>query len=356
VLAAQAATGDVYGSGINTIAMLGLVLSIVGICFKIAAVPMHFYTPDVYQGASASIAGFLAFVPKAAGFFAILLLTSTVGWHFGDTGMGLPVMLRDVLWIIAVLTMTVGNVLAVLQSSVKRILAYSSIAHSGYMLVGVIAGPGALSDKATDTESFARNGVAAVLFYLVSYGLMSVGAFAVLAGLERRNAKGELEEPDHIDDLRGLCKTVPALGWTMVICAAGLLGLPPLLGFFGKLPLFSAGIRAGEVPLVLILGVNSAIAAYYYLRLMYVPYIDAPDNAPNRAPLVESPFQSRRLACAIACLGVIFLSAFGGFLAEMAASAARLTPEAASPIRAAIAPAVTATVAVPDVPTETLVR
>lgn len=344
-LAVQGAAGDATGSGINPIAMLGIVLAVIGLCFKIAAVPMHFYTADVYQGASASVAGFLAFVPKAAGFFAILLLTSAVGWHYGETGHALPAILHHVFWALAALTMTVGNVLAVLQSSVKRILAYSSIAHSGYMLVGVIAGPGPAPTGANDADTFARSGTAAVLFYLVAYGIMSVGAFAVLAGLERRNSLGEVEEADEIDDLRGLCKTVPALGWTMVICAAGLLGLPPLLGFFGKLPLFTAGIRAGELPLVLILAVNSAVAAYYYLKLMYVPYVDAPGGSPNRAPLVESPFRSRRITCAMSCVGIVFLSIFGGQLAEMAASAARLTPEAAAPLRGA-APAPEPTTAV----------
>ncbi len=334
-LAVQGAGGDANGNGINDIAMLGVVLAVVGLCFKIAAVPMHFYTADVYQGASASVAGFLAFVPKAAGFFAILLLTSAVGWHYGDTGHALPTMLHHVLWVLAALTMTVGNVLAVLQTSVKRILAYSSIAHSGYMLVGVIAGPGPAPTTANDAETFARSGTAAVLFYLVAYGIMSIGAFAVLAALERRNARGEIEEADDIEDIRGLCKTVPALGWTMVICAAGLLGLPPLLGFFGKLPLFTSGIRAGELPLVLILAVNSAVAAYYYLKLMYVPYIDAPGGggSAHRPPMVESPFRSRRITCAMSCVGIVFLSIFGGQLAEMAASAAKLTPEAAAPLR-----------------------
>lgn len=110
---------QVKAGGINEITMLGIILAIVGISFKIAAVPMHFYTPDVYQGASAPIAGFLAFVPKAAGFFAIMLIVSCVGWNFGESQSALPPMLHDVLWAIAVLTMTVGNVLAILQSSVS---------------------------------------------------------------------------------------------------------------------------------------------------------------------------------------------------------------------------------------------
>lgn len=315
------------GGSINMIAMAGLVLAIIGVCFKIAAVPMHFYTPDVYQGASAAIAGFLAFVPKTAGFFAIMLLTSAVGWRFGESGQALPGVLRDILFALAVGTMTVGNVLAILQTSVKRILAYSSIAHSGYMLVGIIAGPGRPGAAGADAPAFASNGLAAVLFYLLSYGIMTIGAFAVLASLERRNSKGELEEVDSINDLRGLCHSHPLLGWTMVLSAAGLLGLPPLLGFFGKLPLFTSAINAGEIPLVLILGLNSAIAAYYYLRLMYVPFIESADRSPNLAPLQETPFASRRAAAMIASAGVIVLALGGSTIAEFARESARPASE-----------------------------
>ena len=130
ILQAQLAAGELSG-----LAAGGLILSVLGICFKIAAVPMHYYTADVYQGAASPISAFLAFVPKTAGFFALMLIVSTVGWNHVDvSSSGLPQPLHAVLWIIAVLTMTVGNVLALLQSSVKRILAYSSIAHSGYLL------------------------------------------------------------------------------------------------------------------------------------------------------------------------------------------------------------------------------
>lgn len=311
----QAAAG-----GINQITMLGLILAVVGVCFKIAAVPMHFYTPDVYQGSSASIAGFLAFVPKAAGFFAIMLLVSTAGWTFGESRSELPAMLHDALWIIAVLTMTVGNVLALLQNSVKRILAYSSIAHSGYMLVGVIAGPGIRGTE------FTRNGLAAVMFYLLTYGVMTLGAFAVLACLERRAKDGQFEEADHIADIRGLCRTHPVLGWVMVLSSVGLLGLPPLLGFFGKLPLFTSAIGAGEIPLVVILAVNSAIAAYYYLRLAYACYIEPPEPASNLAPLTPTPFGSRRIAGVVSAVGVVVLAVIGGRLADVAVTAGRYVP------------------------------
>jgi NADH-quinone oxidoreductase subunit N len=296
---------------INAIALTGLILSILGVCFKIAAVPMHFYTPDVYQGASATVAAFLAFVPKTAGFFAIMLLSASVGWGEG----GLPDALRLTLWVIAALTMTVGNVLAILQSSVRRILAYSSIAHSGYMLVGVIAGPG------PDSTRFSSNGLAAVLFYLLCYGVMNLGAFAVLACMERRAPDGTTEDIDSIEELRGLCQTRPVLGWTMVLSSMGLLGLPPLLGFLGKVPLFTAGIAAGEIPLVIILGVNSAIAAYYYLRLAAYPLLEKPDGAAATAQ--PTPFPTRRLAGLLSAAGVIVLAVFGGTLGEQASLAAR---------------------------------
>lgn len=271
ILAHQFATQHAF----SPIAMLGLVLAIVGVSFKIAAVPMHFYTPDVYQGAATPVTAFLAFVPKAAGFVALILLLSTVGWHFHageavSAGGGLPEPIRVLLWVIAGLTMTVGNVLAWLQTSVKRLLAYSSVANSGYMLVGLVAGPG--------TGGAATNGLAATLFYLLCYAFMNLGAFAVLACVEREARAGRMEEIENADDLRGLCATHPLLGWTMVLCAASLIGFPPLLGFFGKLYLFTSAISAHEYALVIILGINSAMAAFYYLRLVAMPLLEDPTD------------------------------------------------------------------------------
>jgi len=290
-LADQSAHG-----GINGIAMAGMILALLGVSFKIAAVPMHFYTPDVYEGAAAPVSAFLAFVPKAAGFVAIILLVSTMGWHYGAGG-SLPDVVRVVLWVVAALTMTFGNVLALLQRSVKRLLAYSSIAHSGYMLVGIVAGPG--------DGSFTRNGLAAVLFYLFSYGVMNLGAFAVVASLERQRA-GEPEEAAAIDDLRGLCKTRPLLGWVMVVCALSLLGLPPLLGFFAKVPLFTSAIGAGEIALVLVLGINSAIAAFYYLKLVSASLLAEPDEHAEPAQL--TPFVTRRWAGVASAAGVLIFA------------------------------------------------
>jgi NADH-quinone oxidoreductase subunit N len=294
------------GDGVNPIAMAGLIMAIIGLGFKIAAVPMHFYTPDVYQGAAASVAAMLGYVPKAAGFMGIMLLVAMVGWE------PLPQEIRVLLWVMAALTMTFGNVLALLQTSVKRMLAYSSIAHSGYILVGVIAGPGA---------RFWDNGIAAALFYLLAYGLTNAGAFAVIAALERRGADGEPEEVETFDDLRGLCRTHPALGWTMALCALSLLGAPPLLGFLAKAPLFTSAISAGEIPLVIVLGVNSAIAAWYYLRLAGAPLLSEP--GPGAEAVRESPYPARRIAAVVGAAATIVLAILANSLMRASGVAAR---------------------------------
>ncbi|MBX3315628.1 MAG: NADH-quinone oxidoreductase subunit N [Phycisphaeraceae bacterium] len=303
--------------GINQITLAGMILAIIGVSFKIAAVPMHFYTADVYQGAASPVTAFLAFVPKTAGFVSLILLLALVGWDHGtdkvSVGHTLPSQLRLLLWVMAALTMTIGNVLAVVQSSPKRVLAYSSIAHSGYMLVGLIAGPGDYG------AGFAHNGIAAVLFYLAAYGLMNVGAFAALAGLERRGRDGRPVEIDSFDDLRGLCAGRPLLGWTLVVCSLSLLGLPPLLGFFSKLPLFTSGIASGEIVLVIVMGINSAIAAFYYLRFAAVAMLEDPSDGPK--PLA-APFPARAMSGLVALVLVISLSFFGDALMKASRNAA----------------------------------
>lgn len=318
VLAEQSAAG-----GINAIAMTGLILALVGLGFKIAAVPMHFYTPDVYQGASASVAAMLAFIPKAAGIFAILLLCATVGWnHAGH----LPAPIAGVLWLMAALTMTVGNVLAPLQTSVRRVLAYSSIAHSGYMLVGIVVGPG---QAASGPTAFLSNGVAAVLFYIFAYGVMNLGAFAVLASLERIGPDGRHEEIDSFGDLRGLCRTSPELGYTLVLSTLGLLGLPPTLGFFAKLPLFTSAWYAGEGTLLLILALNSAIAAFYYLRLAGVAWVESAEpRGTSEDPVRITPFFGRLVAGFLSAAGVVVFAIWPVTGAASKAGAVRPEPAA----------------------------
>lgn len=294
--------------GMGPIGTIGVMIALVGMSFKIAAVPMHFYTPDVYQGAASPVSAMLAFVPKAAGFLGIFLIAGTAGWGHGGEG-GLPVPVEALLWVMAALTMTVGNVLALLQSSIKRMMAYSSIAHSGYMLVGVIAGPG------PDGASFWRNGLGAVLFYLLCYGVMNLGVFAVLACLERKG-----EEADEVDDIRGLVRSHPHLGWAMVICCLSLLGFPPLLGFIGKVGLFTSGVASGHIALVIILGLNSAIAALYYLRLVAAAYLEPASDTGFRA----SPYVSRHVATMVSAGGVLVLLLVGNRLITAADGAAQM--------------------------------
>lgn len=311
-------SGAIAADGMNAITLAGMLMAVVGVSFKIAAVPMHFYTADVYQGAASPVSAFLAFVPKTAGFVSLILLLSLVGWDHGEhggSGHALPGALRMALWVMAALTMTIGNVLAVVQDSPKRVLAYSSVAHSGYMLVGLIAGPGPIG------ASFTHNGIAAVLFYLVAYGVMNVGAFAALAALERAGRDGRPVEIDSFDDLRGLCATRPALGWTLVVSALSLLGLPPLLGFFSKVPLFTAGIAAGEIVLVVVLGINSAIAAFYYLRFANAALLEDPAEGPAPRPV---PFAARTFAGVVAMSLVLALSLLGDGLMRASVAAARV--------------------------------
>jgi len=307
----SAATGS-----IGTMALLGLIVALVGVSFKIAAVPMHFYTPDVYEGAATSVSAFLAFVPKAAGFIVLILLLSTVGWGHGEGG-GLPEPVRVTLWVMAALSMTVGNVLAILQRSVKRMLAYSSIAHSGYMLVGVVVGPG--SDPATG--GLATNGLGAALFYLLCYGVMNLGAFAVLACLERRGGRDGESEIETVDDLRGLWQTHPLLAVVMVLCSLSLLGFPPLLGFVGKFYLFTAAISAGEIVLVIVMGINSAIAAFYYLRLVVAPFLENPDAAGRELDVTR--FSGRLIAGVVSAASVLVLLAPVGSLMRASDRAGR---------------------------------
>jgi len=175
---------------------------------------------------------------------AIIILVSLVGWE--DR---LPPVVEMTLWVVAVLTMLLGNIGALLQRSAKRMLGYSSIAHSGYMLIGVIAGP--------------PLGLVAVLVYLIIYGTTNTAAFATLASLSRKG-----ESIDSLEDIAGLHRRSPAAATAFAISCGSLLGVPPLFGFWGKLMLFAAGIAAGQLILVLVAVVSSAISAWYYLRLI----------------------------------------------------------------------------------------
>ncbi len=289
--------GQIANGGINSIGIFGMILAVLGVSFKVVAAPMHFYAPDVYEGAAAPVAAFLAFVPKTAGFIALMLLLGTMGWadHGGPGTSGLPNPIMSTLWLVAVITMTLGNIGALLQRSVKRMLAYSSIAHSGYMLIGIIAGPGL--------------GLNAVLFYLLVYGIMNTGAFTVLAALERNG-----QEIETVEDLAGLRLRHPVMAAVLAICSGSLLGLPPLLGFWGKLYLFMAGVQAGQIQLVVIAGLNSAISAWYYLWLVTLPIMAKPSA--QAETIVRSPSMWARVMGAIAAILIVLLPLFSDRLVD----------------------------------------
>ena len=243
----------------SPLALIGLIMMIVGISYKIAAVPLHFYAPDVYQGAATPVTAFLAFAPKAAGFVAIISVLSLFHFNYA-TGDGNAVL--KLLIVMSVLTMTVGNVLALLQRNIKRILAYSSIAHSGYMLVGLIAGPGMGGPSA---------GVDAALFYLASYAIMNLGAFSVLIYLQ-----GKADAAEDLDDIAGLAKEHPFAALLFALCLFSLIGMPLTIGFLGKLYLIEAALAAGHKKLAVIVVINAAIAAAYYLKIIAAMYLREP--------------------------------------------------------------------------------
>ena len=232
----------------NGLLMLGLAMLLIGFGFKVAAVPFHMWTPDVYEGAPTPITAFMAVGVKLgafAGFVRVLLI------NFGPVSAHWSI----ALWVLAALTMTAGNLIAVVQTNIKRMLAYSAIAHAGYLLVGMTAaGPQAGS---------------AVLYYLLAYTFTNLGAFAVVVALEQRASIS-----DEIADYRGLARRAPALAAAMTIFLLSLTGVPPLAGFMGKFYIFSAALSAGYVGLVVIAVLNSVVSAYYYFSVIVTMYME----------------------------------------------------------------------------------
>jgi len=277
-------------SAIPTLAILGGVMAILGIAFKLAAAPMHFYAPDVYEGAGSQTTAFLGFMPKIAGVVALMVLLGVFWTPVADASGAISARLPDailaLLWLVSVLTMIIGNVGALLQQNVKRMLAYSSIAQSGYLLIGIITGPGA--------------GYNAVLFYLVGYGVMNTAVFAVLGALERQG-----EEVETLDDLAGLRVRQPGLAWMLAISAISLIGIPPLVGFFGKLALFAAAIEQGQTALVLVAAVTTAISAFYYLQLVAVPMLGTPTARTDAVHAVPSAWP--RITAVVCGVGILVM-------------------------------------------------
>jgi NADH-quinone oxidoreductase subunit N len=275
----------------SPLVLLGLGLLLVGFGFKISSVPFHMWAPDVYQGAPTSVTAFIATGSKAAVFAALIRLVVA----------GLRSVQADatpVLWALAAATMTVGNVVAIAQSNLKRMLAYSSVAHVGYVLVGVVAGGPA--------------GAGAVLFYLLAYTFTTVGTFGVIALCERAG-----EEAVDVRDYAGLGRRHPGLALVLSLFLLSLVGIPPLAGFVGKVYLFGAAVRAGFLWLAVIAVLNSALAAYYYLRVVVVMYMRDADGTPA-SPV---PSFAGGLALAIALAGIVLLGVVPAPFADLALAA-----------------------------------
>jgi NADH-quinone oxidoreductase subunit N len=276
------------GTARDPLVLAGLVLLLVGFGFKTSAVPFHQWAPDVYEGAPTAVAALIATGSKAAAFAALVrVLVST------------RVLQPDwvlLLWILAALTMTVGNIVALAQRNLKRMLAYSSVAHVGYMLVGLAAG--------------SASGTAAVLYYLVVYTFATVGAFGVILLLERADG----EEAVELDAYGGLAARHPILALVLTVCLLSLIGLPPTAGFIGKFYLFSAAIDAKFYWLAIIAVLNSVAAAYYYLRLIVYMYMRESDTEGVRAALTPAA----GLALAVAVWVTFHLGLLPGTIFEFA--------------------------------------
>jgi NADH-quinone oxidoreductase subunit N len=248
---------QIFSSINNSIAnlpllVLGAALILVGFGFKVAAVPFHMWTPDVYHGAPSAVTAFMSVGAKAAGFAALLRI-------FVSAFPSLSTDLTMVLWTISALTMFLGNVVAIAQSNIKRLLAYSSIAHAGYILMALVP----YGNTAYNSDT-----VSAALFYLVAYALTSFGAWAVVIALEKAEGKG-LE----LNDYAGLSRKYPLLAASMAVFMLSFTGIPPTLGFMGKFYLFRTVIEGGYLGLALIGVFTSLISAYYYLRLIVIMYM-----------------------------------------------------------------------------------
>jgi NADH-quinone oxidoreductase subunit N len=268
------------GGGIprDPMALAGLGLLLVGFAFKVAAVPFQWWTPDVYQGAPTSVTAFMSVGAKAAGFAALLrVLFSAFSPAFtGDWMIAAA--------ILAALTMTAGNLAALAQKDVKRMLGYSSIAHAGYILVGVAAGN--------------ADGVRGVLFYLLAYAFMNVGAFAVACVVERR---GEFSST--LADYAGLGRQQPLLAAAMAVFMLSLTGIPPLVGFWGKLYVFRAAVEADMTWLAILGVLNSAVSAFYYLGVLVQMYMREP------APAAEGESQPAPITLGAAIGAAVLLAA-----------------------------------------------
>ena len=270
----------------NLMLLIGLGLMIFGFGFKVSLVPFHFWTPDVYQGAPVSIAGFMAVVVKAAAFAAFFRVMYSSFASLSEAWIGM-------LWLLSVLTMTVGNFIALRQKSIKRMLAYSSVAHAGYALMGFLV-------------LGAAGGGEAMAFYMLVYTFMTISAFGVVL-LVTSGSKAQYEADD-ISSLAGVGWTHPLLGLAMTFAMLSLAGMPPLAGFMGKFYLFGAAVKGGFVGLAIIAALNSVVSLYYYLRVIVVMFFSERPELGWEPPR-KIPFGAN-VALVITTLATVYVGLF----------------------------------------------
>ncbi len=282
----------------DPVLLLALTLVIVGFGFKVAAVPFHMWTPDVYQGAPTSVTAFMAVASKAASFAAFLRVLLEA---FGGVKPNWNVLILG----ICLVTVALGNLVAVVQTNVKRMLAYSSIAHAGYALIGVVVAGW------IEADSGVSGGVSSLMLYLAIYSFMTLGAFAMVAILRNGGLEGE-----EIEHFTGLAKRHKGGAFLMLVFMVSLAGIPPTAGFIGKFYLFMAAVNADLAWLALYGLIFAAISAFYYLRVVMVMYMREPSaDQESQTRLVLSPQVSVVLACAVA--GVVLLGVYPGPLASL---------------------------------------
>lgn len=290
-------------TGLDALLVGGLLLVLVGLLFKVGAVPFHAWVPDVYQGAPTPITGFMAACTKVAAFGALLrigyLVAPPLAWD-----------VTTVLWGVVLLSVVVGTVLALGQTDVKRMLAYSSIAHAGFILTGLV--------------SFTQVGIGAVLFYLVAYGLATIGAFGVVTLVRERDVAGNVVgEATHIAQWAGLARRNPGVAVAMALFLLSLAGIPLTAGFTGKLAAFAAAAAGGAIPLVVVGVLASAAAAFFYVRLIVLMFFTAPEG--EQTTVVASQGWSAT-AIGVAAAGTLLLGVVPGPVLDVVTQAARFLP------------------------------
>ena len=278
--------------GLNPLTAVGVAMVVGGLAFKLALVPCHGWAPDVYQGSPTPVTAFLSVVPKGAALIVLLRLAD------GMNLLSLSPKWVMALSILAVASQVLGNTVAIVQRDVKRMLAYSGIAHMGYALVAVLVA--------------GADGGAAVLVYIAAYTLMNMGAFAAIAMMSERE-----DRPHLIDDLKGQGYNRPMAALTLTVCLFSLAGLPPFIGFTAKFMVFRAAVNHGFVWLAVIGVANSLLSAFYYLRVIYALYME---SLPEREPKLE-PSLPIAAAATLAALGVLVYGAYPGPILDAAASA-----------------------------------